>query len=276
MAHPEPSAPTQQVTLPGRPTLFVAIGRQRVGKTTTLKAIAEITRQQGGNPEIWNTDSLNRSHSISSLGDGVMEPPSATAAGQAIWLEERIENMVTGGHDAILDIGGGWTAMHELIKTSPLITALDEIGVSLVALFMIGVEHADIDYLQDLQEEKAFLPPRTAIVINEGLIPTGHETRLAVKEVIRHPTVRRAIGRGAVYATFPAINGLKKIADRGQTFLDFAANVPVTGMPTSSVFDRLRVNRWLKRDVPLFLRDLGADYLPRMPKGLPDVVMENV
>ena len=265
--------PTVLVT---RPTLLVAIGRQRVGKTTFLKSLAEITAQQGGRPEIWNTESMNRSHTLSSLGPQVLEADSMSPTGQAAWLEGQIEKLVESRHDAILDIGGGWTAMHELIRSSPLVAALDELGVSLVTIFMIGMENADIDYLQYLQEQQGFLPRRTAIVINEGLLPVGIDTPQAVSQILENEAVLNALDRGAAHGVFPAINGLKKIADRGQSFMDFAANKPVPGQPKSSVFDRLRVNRWLKRDVPLFLRDLGADYLPRMPKGLPDVVMENV
>lgn len=259
-----------------RPTLLVAIGRQRVGKTTFLKSLAEITAQQGGKPEIWNTDSMNRSHTISSLGSHVLEADSTSPSGQAAWLEEQIERLVETRQDAILDIGGGWTAMHELIRTSPLVAALDELGISLVTIFMIGMENADIDYLQDLQEQHGFLPPRTAIVINEGLLPVGMDTARAVSEILENRAVLNALDRGAAHGVFPAVNGLKKIADRGQSFMDFAANKPVPGQPKSSVFDRLRINRWLKREVPLFMRDLGPEYLPRMPKGLPDVVMENV
>ncbi|NHN86054.1 FAD-binding oxidoreductase [Acetobacter musti] len=259
-----------------KPTLLVAIGRQRVGKTTFLKSLAEITTQQGGKPEIWNTDSMNRSHTIASLGSHVREANSTSAAGQAAWLEEQIERLVDTRQDAILDIGGGWTAMHELIRSSPLVAALDEIGISLVTVFMIGMENADIDYLEDLQTKHRFLPPKTAIVINEGLLPVGVETPRAVAEILNNNTVLKTLDRGAAHGVFPAVNGLKKIADRGQSFMDFAANKPVSGMPASSVFDRLRMNRWLKRDVPLFLQDLGPDYLPRMPKGLPEVMMENV
>jgi len=270
----EAPAKVVKITAHSQPTLFVAIGRQRVGKTTFLKVLTELTRQQGGRPEVWNTDSLNKSHTISSLGDYVLEPDSTRTEKQVKWLEQRIENLVQTRQDAILDIGGGWTAMHELIDKSHLVSALSKIGVNLVTVFMIGIEKADIDYLDELQRNKRFASKKTVIVLNEGLIPIGLDTADAKKRVIMNPTIIRALGEGAVFAVFPNLNGLKEVTDREQTFIDFAGDAPSPdGLPTS-VFDRLRVMHWLRCEVPAFLQELGPEYLPRMPKGLPEVELE--
>ncbi|WP_102325778.1 MULTISPECIES: FAD-binding oxidoreductase [Komagataeibacter] len=259
-------------TVKAQPTLMMAIGRQRVGKTTFLKVLTELTQQQGGHPEIWNTDSLNKSNTIASLGDYVLEPATVTAKGQAAWLEQRIEQLVETQNDAILDIGGGWTAVHELVKASPLVAQLEELGINLVTVFMIGSEHADIDYLEDLQANRGFIPKNTVVVINEALLSGRVDASDEIRHILQYPAIEGALGRGAVYGVFPALDGIKRVSDRGQSFMDFAANKPANGFPTSSFFDRCRVSRWLRRDVPKFLAALGPDYLPRMPAGLPEVI----
>lgn len=253
-----------------RPKLIVAIGRQRVGKTTLLKAITEVGRTQGANPEIWNTDMMNKSHAIDVLGGDVLSPKQGTTAGQAKWLEDRILALSNSGRDAVLDIGGGWTAIHELIQGAPLLGSLRRLKVDLVTIFVIGAEEADLDYLDDLYN-RGFNAPHAAVVINEGLLPQSIDTEEVLKAVIRHEGVQRTLKKGGKCVFFPAINGLKQITERKQTFTDYAAGKSVPGLPAPSIFDVMRTQYWLLHDLPTFMHDLGTDFLPYLPKGLPRI-----
>ncbi|MBS1035656.1 MULTISPECIES: hypothetical protein [Gluconobacter] len=259
---------------PRRPRLIVAIGRQRVGKTTILKAITEITLQQGGDPQVWNTDIMNKSHAIDTVGVDVLTPPEQHASGQAAWLEEQIMGMAQTGRDAVLDIGGGWTAVHELIQGSPLLGAMRRMKVRLIPYFVIGFEPADLDYLDDLHR-RDFNPPGSVVIINEGLASYKADSKEHTRAIIRHPAVQQALTNKGTVATFPAVNGLLKVAERNQSFFDFVAGKPVSGMPTPSWFDTLRFDFWLRHSIPAFMRDLGADFLPNMPNGLPPVVSKD-
>ncbi|WP_291366536.1 FAD-binding oxidoreductase [Acetobacter sp. UBA5411] len=253
-----------------RPKLIVAIGRQRVGKTTLLKAVTEISRSQGANPEIWNTDMMNKSHAIDVLGGDVFSPTQSSVAGQAKWLEQRILDLSKSGRDAVLDIGGGWTAVHELIQSAPLLGTLRRLKVDLVMIFVIGAEEADLDYLDDLYN-RGFNAPRSAVVINEGLLPQSADSDDVLKSVIAHAGVQRTLKKGGRCVFFPAINGLKQITERKQTFTDYAAGKSVPGLPEPSIFDVMRAQFWLLHDLPEFMHDLGPEFLPSLPNGLPRI-----
>jgi len=257
-----------------RPRLVVAIGRQRVGKTTILKALTEVTLRQGGNPEVWNTDIMNKSHAINTVGVDVLSPPEQHAAGQAAWLEEKILGMAQTGRDAVLDIGGGWTAVHELIQGSPLLGVMKRMKIRLIPYFVVGFEPADLDYLDDLHK-RGFNPPKSVIVINEGLMAYKADSKAHTKAIFRHPAVQQAIANDGTVATFPAVNGLLKVAERNQSFFDFVEGKPVSGMPTASWFDTLRFDFWLRHDIPLFMQELGPNFLLNMPAGLPEVVSKS-
>jgi len=253
------------------PRLMVAIGRQRVGKTTILKALTEITLRQGGNPEIWNTDIMNRSHTINSVGVDVLTPPEQTAKGQAAWLESRILAMAQTGRDAVLDIGGGWTAMHELIQGSPLLGVMQRLGIRLLPYFVVGFEAADLDYLDDLHR-RSFNPPGSVVLVNEGLIPYGADLTEKIRVILHHPSVQQALKQNGAIARFPAVNGLQAVSERHQSFFDFVDGKPVPGLPSPSWFDVLRFDYWLRHEIPVFMHKLGADLLLNMPAGLPAVV----
>ena len=262
-------AADQKAAAPKRkPVIFTIIGRQRVGKTTLLNALAQTIHEQGGTPEIWNTDLLNRSHSISSFHDA-KSPTGGDTKRQRKWLEEKIQSLMESRHDAILDIGGGWTALHELISTESLTRALDMMGITLSVAFLIGHERADLDYLEDLQTNKKFSPRNAAVILNEGLIPPSLDVDDVFEEVAIHPAVVEAMDNGAKLVLYPAAEPMKDVCDRTLTFRAYAEGEQKDGFPTSSIFDRLAIDRWYRRDFPVFLRELGAPRLPDMPKGLP-------
>jgi len=250
---------------------MVAIGRQRVGKTTILKALTEITLRQGGNPEIWNTDTLNRSHTINSVGGDVLTPSEQTATGQAAWLEGRILEMAQTGRDPVLDIGGGWTALHELIQGSPLLGVMQRLRIKLLPYFVVGFEAAHLDYLDDLHR-RAFNPAGSVVLVNEGLMPYGADLTEKTRIILHHPTVQQALRQNGTIALFPAVNGLQAVAERHQSFFDFVDGKPVPGMPLPSWFDVLQFDYWLRHEIPVFMQNLGEDLLLNMPAGLPPVV----
>jgi len=251
------------------PVIFTVIGRQRTGKTTLLNALAETVHRQGGTPEIWNTDLLNRSHSINQFHAETRSPSEADLTSQRKWLEHRIMEMVEHRRDVVLDIGGGWTAFHELINGTPLVAALEEEGIRLIVVYMMGTERADADYLEDLQTKKGFRPRRSVIVLNEGLIPAGASLQGAFSGLTRSAPVMRAIGNGAKVVTMPALEGMAELTDRSLSFEAFIGRAQVDGFPKTSMFDRLRADRWFNVRFPQFLEDIGLDHLPRMPNGLP-------
>ncbi|GCD60553.1 hypothetical protein NBRC3280_3168 [Acetobacter pasteurianus NBRC 3280] len=70
------------------PVLLTAVGRQRTGKTVFLNALTETVMRQGGDVEVWNTDHLNVSHSISHFHPNAKKPATGNLKEQKSWLEQ--------------------------------------------------------------------------------------------------------------------------------------------------------------------------------------------
>ena len=111
------------------PILFTAVGRQRVGKTALLNVMAQIYGAAGAEFDIWNVDLLNRSHSISAFFKDAASPASGGLEDQREWLQSRILGQVRSRRDAILDVGGGWTALHSLVDQTRLVDVLGPVGI---------------------------------------------------------------------------------------------------------------------------------------------------
>lgn len=249
------------------PVTIPAIGRQRVGKTTFLNGLAQIALAKGTNLDIWNADLMNRSHSLSTFHPQAMMPAQGSLTEQTGWIEARIMTQIASRKDALLDVGGGLTALHGLIDETPLAELMESTGISLVAVYLAGTEAGDTDYLDDLQSQKLFLPKKSLIILNEGLVTSGRSPMVAFEPILGHPVIRRAMAAGAKTAFMPALSCMTQVTDRGLSFTDFMNGVQTEGRPTTSIFDRARVRRWYEQEFPAFLRGIPLDYLPRLPDG---------
>lgn len=258
---PEPSLRSDD------PVIITAIGRQRVGKTALLNALVQIAQMRGAELDIWNCDLLNRSHSLTTFHKAALVPPIGQTKDQRSWIEARIEEQIESRRDAVLDVGGGWTALHELIEETPLVELLEEANVSLVAVYVLGTEAGDVDYLDTLLNKKAFLPKKSLIVLNEGLVASGRSPLAAFEPIINHPVVRKARDTGAVTAFMPALSCMAAVTDRGLSFSDFADGTQTPGLPRTSIFDRARVRRWFENDMPGFFNAIPSSWLPRLRDG---------
>ena len=133
-------------TFPDRtPIITIAFGRQRVGKTALLNAMAQFYRERGCPVQVWNADQQNRSHSLSMFfKDAKTVPPGGLDDGKA-WIEARFEKLARSRCDAILDVGGGGTSFARLASEVPLLAATEDTGILVVGMFVTGPESADLD-----------------------------------------------------------------------------------------------------------------------------------
>ncbi len=252
---------------PANPVVITSIGRQRVGKTVFLNTLVQLARGHGAEIDVWNADLLNKSHSLSTFHQEALVPDSNLMVDQRNWIEARFEAQVQSRRDAVLDVGGGWTAFHHLIEETPLIDVLEEANLSLVAVYVLGTEAGDIDYLDTLQSIKMFLPKKSLIVLNEGLVGSGRDPASAFEPIGNHPVVQKALNAGAKAAFMPALSCMAAVTDRGLSFADFANGKQVAGFPNTSMFDRARVRRWFERDMPAFFSKIQPGWLPRLAEG---------
>jgi hypothetical protein len=244
------------------PILWIAMGRQRVGKTALLNTAVQYFRA-GGNPiRVWNADQQNRSHTLSVFFPDAEEVANAGLEDGKAWIEERIEDLIRFRYDAVLDVGGGATGFSRLVQEVPLLEAIEGSAVRVVGLFCIGPETADLDYLEQFAEVDMFMPAATVIVANGGLVLSGRSVGGAFKPILEHSAIKAAMTKGAKLAMFPALSCMSQVTDRGLTFPEAANGQAKPGGEPLALFDRARVNRWWTRDVPEFFTKIPRAWLP--------------
>jgi hypothetical protein len=244
------------------PILWIALGRQRVGKTAMLNTAVQYFRASGNPIRVWNADQQNRSHTLSVFfPDAETVPNSGIEDGKA-WIEGRLEDLIKHRYDAVLDVGGGATGFSRLVQEVPLLEAIEGSAVRVVGLFCIGPETADLDYLELFAETNMFMPSASVIVLNSGLVLSGRSTKGAFQQIAEHRVITKATDDGACVAVFPALTCMSAVTDRALTFQDAMNGTAKPGGESLSLFDRARVNRWWSRDVPEFFASIPRDWLP--------------
>src|SRR5271166_282438 len=248
------------------PILWVALGRQRVGKTALLNTAVQYFRELGNPVRVWNADQQNRSHTLSLFFRDAEEVGGGGIEDGKVWIEAHILDLINKRYDAVLDVGGGATGFSKLVDEVPLLDAVEGSSVRVVGLFCTGPERADLDYLEQFAEADLFMPSASVIVLNAGLVLSGRSAIGAFAPVMAHPVVKRAVARGAKVALMPALTCMAQVTDRGLTYAEAMTGGTKGGHEPLSLFDRARVNRWWSRDVPEFFGRLPPDWLP-LPRG---------
>ena len=266
---PEAVVPDSEVTPARQPVLIVAVGRQRVGKTTLLNVLVEKYRSLGAKIDIWNADLHNRTHTLSLFYPDALQPDLGTSVeDQQAWIEDRVREQVKHRRDVVLDVGGGVTALNSLIEEVKLVETLERYGVRAVLLYVMGNERADLDYLEKISEGGIFMPKATLIVFNAGLLTGGRSPNTAFNSLMQHKIILQAIEGGAEVVRMPALSCMAAVTDRGLSFTDFAAGRQIDGHPESSFFDHERVWLWLNRDMPKFFLDAPVEWMPATTQPL--------
>ena len=259
-----------------RPVLWIALGRQRVGKTVVLSAAAQFFRTRGAPLEIWNADQQNRSHSLSRFFPDALAPDGEGGLLDGRdWIMERVDGLAGGGADrprgAVLDIGGGFTGFSTLVDRVPLAELLAAAGVRPVALFVVGPEQADLDYLEHFAADGRFLPDATAIVLNAGLVEEGRSASRAYARALEHRAVNAAIRRGARVVSFPVLGCVSQLADQGLTYEAVLRGEYGPDQRRLGLFATAEVRRFWSRDLPRFFAQFPPEWLPCPVGGTPEV-----
>ena len=172
--------------LSAKPKVWFAIGPGRSGKTMLLRWAAEMTANQGGSAIVAAADPQNRS--LKNYLEGVAEPPTNDAVATSRWLEALLRHVMDEKASAMVDLGGGDTALHKLLAMVPdLAESLEGAGVAPVAIYTLGPRVDDLAALASF-EALGFQPAATVL---------GTQTR---DSLTRRPTVRTLLPGSCVIA----------------------------------------------------------------------------
>ena len=245
-----------------KPVLMIVVGRQRVGKTTFLNALAQHLRGQGASFEIWDADKMNATNNMSLFHREALQPTSVDPEDVKAWLEQRFTDLVERRFDAMLDVGGGDTPLARLVAEVPIATTLEDEGVRVVVVHVVGPDLADLDYLDRFEQDDLFAPEATLIVMNGGLVLSGRSLDFAFQQINDHDTITRSLTKGARIVEMPRLACMGAVTDRGLAFED-AMNGKVGADGRNLVLlDRPRVRKWWTKEFPEMVRCIPAEWLP--------------
>lgn len=121
------------IGLTGKPKAVFGIGLGGTGKTTLMRWAVEQVINAGAEPSMAAMDSQNRD--LRNYFDGVLKLDSYVPAEVAKWLEDFLSYLMKTKGSALLDMGGGDTALGSLIASNPdIVQVLGDAGGSAVPL----------------------------------------------------------------------------------------------------------------------------------------------
>jgi len=254
--------PFEKLNRDCKPVLMIVVGRQRVGKTTFLNALAQYLRGHGASFEIWDADKMNATNNMSLFHREALQPPSAEPEDVKAWLEERFTDLVNRRFDAMLDVGGGDTPLARLVAEVPIVPTLEDEGVRVVVVHVVGPDLADLDYLDRFEQDDLFAPEATLIVMNGGLVLSGRAVGFAFQQINDHDTIARSLAKGARIVEMPRLACMGAVTDRGLTFMDAMNGKAGSDGRNLALLDRPRVRKWWTKEVPEMFGRIPAEWLP--------------
>ena len=232
--------PAQGVDLSGQARIIFVIGRGKTGKTTLLRWMAEQALDETRPFLMADIDPTNAS--FSSYFPNVSRPTGYDPVEVREWLLRFIAYALEQKTTAIIDLGGGDTALRSLLTEMPTVFSdIAAAGLAPVALYMCGPQPDDLAPIVTLSSH-GFAPDARAIVFNEGVADAGLPREQSFADVVDHPVVQNEIQDGALVLWMPRLFAAAAVENRRASF--GAARDGQTEVALN-MFDRTRVRAWL-------------------------------
>jgi hypothetical protein len=232
--------PQTGVDLSEKPKLIFVIGRGKTGKTTFLRWVAENALDQNRTFLMADIDPTNAS--FSSYFPDVSRPDVHDPVEVRSWVQRFIGYAVENKTTAVIDLGGGDTALRSLLAEMPSMLAdVEAAGLAVVAYYMCGPQPDDLAPLVTLASH-GFAPKTRALIFNEGVADAGQPRLQAFAEILTHPVVQEEIKAGTLALWMPRLFAASVVENSRASFAqarDGDASRPI------NMFDRSRVKSWL-------------------------------
>lgn len=237
------------LNLTSKPKTWFLVGAGGTGKTMLARWLGWQMQAAGRAAILAALDPQNRS--LTTWFENVEQPPSSDGVQTSRWLRDLLKYVMAERQSALLDFGGGDTALLRLIEAVPdFVAALEEAGVEPVACYMLAPRQDDLAILETLEAAR-FTPRATALVLNEGRVDSTLSRDEAFARVRRHSALKSALTRGAVPIWMPRLEPevaqdiegkrLQFGQARDGQVPDGARFAPIGG------FERSMVRRWMER-----------------------------
>jgi hypothetical protein len=232
--------PQQGMDLADKPKLIFVIGRGKTGKTTFLRWVAETALDRNRPFLMADIDPTNAS--FSSYFPDVSRPSGHDPVEVRSWVQRFIGYAVENKTTALIDLGGGDTALRSLLSEMPsLLAEVEAAGLAVVAYYMCGPQPDDLAPVVTLASH-GFAPKARALIFNEGVSDAGLPRQQAFAEIQAHPVVQDEVKAGSLVLWMPRLFAAAVVENSRAGFAqarDGDATRPI------NMFDRARVKSWL-------------------------------
>lgn len=233
---------------PRRTSFIMVEGRGNGGKTYTVRWIVGRALNAGRPaPIIADADVSNRT--LAAYFPGlVSEPPNADPLVLAKWSEDLLEQALRQRRDIIFDFGPASQVFRRLALELGMEEFLLQHGCDPTVLHLLNTEVESLSALSTMEAGGLFAPARTALVLNDGVVPAGMIEADAFAAVRAHPVFIAAVKRGAVPLSMPRCPTVAAGAVNSHflPFHDAAANSVRDGQEPLSLVNAQRLNVWLR------------------------------
>jgi len=239
--------PPSPLDLTGQAKVWFLVGPNGSGKTALARWMGW---KLSGSDRVALMAALDpQNRSLATWFQGVMQPDTNDGVQTARWLSDYVEYLMEQKASAILDFGGGDTALAKMVHEVPdLCATMTASGVTPVACYMVGPRVEDLASL-DALEQAGFQPPATAIVLNEGRVDSTMSREEAFARVLRHSAFARTVERGATVLWMPRLEPevAAEIEGKRLTFGQARDGLVPTDAKFTPIggFKRSMVRRWL-------------------------------
>lgn len=235
------------VDLAGLPKVWLLNSANGGGKTTYIRWLNWRMLEQGRSAFLAALDPAIRS--LTTWYAGVEQPPTRDSIHTARWLRDYLDFIASERSSALLDMGGGSTALLDAARSTPdLHTQLQNAGLGVVACYPLTPRIDDLGVLDDL-ERAGFQPKATLLLLNQGRSDPTIPREEAFEAVVGHSVFKRALARGAIAVWMPALESdVMAEVEAKRLHFDMARDGLVPEGATFSPIGGLRrsaVGRWL-------------------------------
>ena len=242
-----------------RGTIDVLLGRGRTGKTTWARWAIERARAAGRTVTVADGDRNNAT--LGSFYPDASSPVASDDVTVTAWMEELAEGVIGTRGRLILDMGGGDRSFATVAERHGFNDVLPAEGVDLTAWYFLAGGRDDFETLV-FMEQRGFAPPRTAIVLNEGLAPAVPAGQDPFAAALRSKDVRKVLDRGARLLRMPAVPLATMVeADNLYVGIREAANGGVPkgddGLPHP---DARSLNLWRRNELKRWLAQMEEQH----------------
>jgi hypothetical protein len=223
-----PVAPRSPIDLTGKPKLIFVGGLGQVGKTTVCRILAERSLDREG-AALVSVDPNNRE--FPRFFTGTLQPSSRDRDVIDAYLDRFIAGLLANPSNAIIDFGGGDTALPGLVHRMPsLEQRLADAGITLVMVYPLSGRQDDLVPMNDLAR-MGFRPQCTTIVLNHIHFKKTESHEAAFRLTTAHPVYKAAIEAGSVPVWLPYLSSAALVRDRHILFADAIAGRMPEGKP---------------------------------------------